>query len=93
MKRILSCLTILVLLSLAGAGAAAESSWSDLNRQVIEMYQKKYYSKAIPVAQKALDAAESAYGPDSPETVLALNPKHPYVIQANERYEAMKRGR
>lgn len=52
---------------------AAEKSWESLNNEVIEMYQKKYYTKAIPVAQKALDVAESTYGSDSSQTVLALN--------------------
>ena len=87
MKRITACLVTLVSLSLAAAGAAVESSWSDLNRQVIEMYQKKYYSKAIPVAQKALDLAESTYGSDSPETVLALN-NLAMLYKKTKRYKA-----
>jgi tetratricopeptide (TPR) repeat protein len=56
-------------MSWAGAG----ESWDALNAKVIRMYKMKKYTKAIPVAQKALDAAESEHGSDSPQTVLALN--------------------
>ena len=61
------------LLFFNGAAIAAGSTWADLNLQVIDMYQKKMYTKAIPVAQKARDAAESEYGAESRESVLALN--------------------
>ena len=65
--------TVCALLLSGGAVAAAGSTWADLNRQVIDMYQKKMYTKAIPVAQKARDAADSEYGAESRESVLALN--------------------
>ncbi len=72
MKRIWLAATV-VLFSFNGAAIAAGSNWADLNLQVIHMYQKKMYTKAIPVAQKARDAAESEYGAESRESVLALN--------------------
>lgn len=66
-------LPILILSMLFSAVGFAAETWADLNKQVIEMYQKKYYTKAIPTAQKALDVAESSFGPNSPETALSHN--------------------
>ena len=73
MKRIVTAGTVCALIFLSAAAIAAGSTWADLNKQIIEMYQKKLYTKAIPVAQKARDAAESEYGAESRESVLALN--------------------
>ncbi len=70
MKR--TAIAVLAALCMSSVVWAAES-WDSLNAQVIGMYQKKYYTKAIPVAQKALDTAESDHGVNSPQTVLALN--------------------
>ncbi len=67
-----AAMAVLAALCVSNAAWAAES-WDSLNAQVIQMYQKKYYTKAIPVAQRALDAAESDHGALSPQTVLALN--------------------
>jgi tetratricopeptide (TPR) repeat protein len=66
------CLFVAMIV-LGAAAFAAASTWADLNLQVIELYQKKEYTKAIPVAQQARDAAESEYGVQSRENVLALN--------------------
>jgi tetratricopeptide (TPR) repeat protein len=71
MKKIAAFL--LVSCTLSSAVFAADAAWPDLNNQVIEMYQKKFYTKAIPVAQQALDLAESTYGANSPEAALSLN--------------------
>ena len=66
-------LAAVVLVAFNTAALAAEPTWADLNLKVIDMYQKKEYTKAIPVAQKARDAAESEYGAESRESVLAMN--------------------
>ena len=67
-----TAMAVLAVLCVSNAAMAAET-WDSLNAQVIQLYQKKYYTKAIPVAQQALDAAESDHGVNSPQTVLALN--------------------
>ena len=64
---------LLGLLLLNSRGFAAEARWADLNLKVIKMYQEKMYTKAIPVAQQARDAADSEYGTESRESVLAMN--------------------
>ena len=51
----------------------AADSWATLNQKVTELYQKKYYTKAIPIASRALSTAEKQFGPNSPETALSLN--------------------
>ena len=66
-------LAAVIFFTLNGAVLAAEPTWAALNVKVIEMFQKKEYTKAIPVAQKARDAAESEYGADSRESILAMN--------------------
>ena len=71
MKRT-STVWILALL-VSGSAFAADAKWADLNLQVIKMYQEKMYTKAIPVAQKARDAADSEYGTQSRESILAMN--------------------
>lgn len=73
MRKRVNVLIVFAFLFSGFAAMAAEKSWDELNKEIIEMYQKKYYTKAIPVAQKALDVAESTYGSDSSQTVLALN--------------------
>ena len=73
MKKFLKITAVLALAAMIASNASAAESWGTLNQQVIELYQKKYYTKAVPLAQRALDVAESDYGSNSPETVLALN--------------------
>ena len=66
-------LAVLALSIFNGAVFAADQTWADLNLEVIDMYQKKEYAQAVPVAQQARDAAESEYGAESRESVLAMN--------------------
>ena len=47
-------------------------TWNDLNLQVKELYSKKEYEKAIPIAIKALAAAEAEYG--------KINQRDPFYI-------------
>src|SRR5438128_2275379 len=68
-----SLFVIAALLSLNATVWAADQKWADLNLRIIDLYQKKEYAKAVPLAQQARDAAESEYGADSRESVLALN--------------------
>jgi tetratricopeptide (TPR) repeat protein len=76
MVKIRAAAFLSVYLGLIFFGSAASfgaDTWAGLNRQVTDMYQKRYYTKAIPVAEKALSLAEKQYGPESPETALSLN--------------------
>ena len=73
MKRLVGAAILAAVCVSHGSWAAAEESWNALNARVIQMYQKKHYTEAIPVAQKALEVAESKHGLESPQTVLALN--------------------
>ena len=67
-------LTALLLLTAAPAfsqGAGIE--WDILNKEVMSLYQKGQYDRAVIVAKKALEIAEKALGPDHPNVALSLN--------------------
>lgn len=72
MKRTVFAFMALAFLG-AGVALAATPEWADLNLKVIGLYQEEKYEEAVPLAQKARDAAESEYGTQSREYVLALN--------------------
>ena len=55
------------------AATCRADEWSDLNQKVTDLYQKGAYSEALPLAEKSLALAEKSYGPEKPETALALN--------------------
>ncbi len=64
------------LLLLFGAAASARAQgieWETLNAEVISLYQKGQYDRAVVVAKKALDVAEKAVGPDHPSVATSLN--------------------
>ena len=52
-------------------GAGVE--WNILNQEVIELHRQGKYVRAVVVAQKALEVAESNVGPDHPDVALSLN--------------------
>ena len=61
--------TVFLLLSLAGAPSAAHAQgneWEALNKEVMSLYRKGQYDRAVVVAKKALDVAEKTLGPDHP---------------------------
>ncbi len=61
-----------VFAAVCGAAFAAEA-WKDMNGQVLRLYQAGDVEKARPIAQKALERAESEFGRSAPETALSLN--------------------
>jgi tetratricopeptide (TPR) repeat protein len=54
-------------------GAHALDRASDLNQQVIELYQVGRYGEAIPLATEVLRIREIALGPDHPYVATSLN--------------------
>src|SRR2546430_4716942 len=92
---------LFLLLLLCGAPASAfaqGAEWEALNKEVISVYQKGQYDRALVVAKKALDVAEKAVGPEHPPVATslaeplykrslairekALGPDHPDVAQS-----------
>ena len=66
---------VFLLLLLFGAAASAHAQgieWDVLNKEVISLYQKGQYDRAVVVAKKALDVAEKAGGPDHPAVATSL---------------------
>ena len=52
-------------------GAGIE--WDILNQEVISLYQKGEYDRAVVVAREALEVAEENVGPDHPDVAGSLN--------------------
>ncbi len=46
---------------------------SQLNQQVMQLYQQGKYAQAIPLAQRALAIREKALGPEHPDVATSLN--------------------
>ena len=68
--------TVFLLLLLFGAAASAHAQgikWKALNKEVMTLYQKGQYDRAVVVAKKALDMAEKAVGPNHPSVATSLN--------------------
>jgi CHAT domain-containing protein/Tfp pilus assembly protein PilF len=66
---------ILLLIALAYAASlpAQEAQWDDLNAQVQALYQEGKFAEALPIASKALQRAEAAFGPGNTKVATALN--------------------
>ena len=64
---------ILALFFLLPVSASAGGGWVDLNSQVVSLYRSGAYEKALPLAQEALNLAESDYGTDHPYFATSLN--------------------
>src|SRR5260370_839508 len=59
---------------LACPGSRAEDDDpTELNHQVDQLIEQGKYQEAIPIAERALEAAKRARGPEHPETADALN--------------------
>ena len=79
MPRLRACSPLAIAL-LAGlllaAPAAAQQNRLDeaaaLNQQVMQLYQQGRYADAVPLAQRALAAFESALGPEHPNVATSL---------------------
>ena len=75
----------LLLAAISSAPWAQSDELSVLNDQLIKLYQAGKYSKAFPVAQRALALAERLHGPDHPDVATALN-NLAFLYQAQGRY-------
>ena len=74
MNRFIISLFSLITIGLMGStGAQAAEAWKDLNSQVLQLYQAGNPQKALPIAEKALQKAETEFGQNAPETALSLN--------------------
>jgi len=68
--------TVFLLLSLVGAPSAAHAQVNELealNKEVISLYQKGQYDRAVVVARKALAVAEKTLGPHHLSVAKSLN--------------------
>jgi tetratricopeptide (TPR) repeat protein len=73
-RSLLFLLPALTLASPFALPANAQSSEADqLTKTVIELYTKKQYDSALPVARQVLEIQEKALGPDHPDVATALN--------------------
>ena len=64
---------LLPLLLAAVAAYAQGTEWEGLNKEVMSLYEKGQYDRAVVVAKKALDVAEKAVGPNHPSVATSLN--------------------
>ena len=58
----------------ASPALAQETDWGTLNARVEELFGKRQYDEALPIAQKALEVATETFGPDHLNVATSLNP-------------------
>jgi len=75
LTSIASLVATLIALSLNAQNAqnTVESQIESLNAQVAEFNRAGRYTEAVPIAQRALELAQSRLGPDHPKTATELN--------------------
>jgi tetratricopeptide (TPR) repeat protein len=71
--RLMSWFVIGLLGISVGGSVQAAEAWKDLNNQVLQLYKAGTFGQALPVAERALQKAETEFGKNSPETALSLN--------------------
>ncbi len=59
LKRTIGIFLSLLLITAHAFSQDEDSEWEILNREVVSFYQKGQYGKAVAVAKKALEVAES----------------------------------
>ena len=67
---------LVVLLFILWTGAAVHAQgieWETLNKEVLSLYRQGLYDRAVVVANKALQVAEQAVGPNHPSVATSLN--------------------
>ncbi|NLF38331.1 tetratricopeptide repeat protein, partial [bacterium] len=64
---------MLVGIFICAAVCANEQAWKELSSQVIQLYKQGRYQEAVPVAQRALQLARSAYGENDERVAASLN--------------------
>ncbi len=60
-------------LVVASAVLAQQEKWNELNQQVVKLYQDGKYTEATVIAEKSLEVAENAFGPDNASVATSLN--------------------
>lgn len=76
MKYILTITTAFLLLLLATPSVFAQGAgieWDILNQEVMELYRTGKYDRAVVVAKKALEVAETNVGTNHPDVSTSLN--------------------
>ncbi len=76
MKCILTIATALMLLLPATPPVFAQSAgeeWDALNQEVMALYHRGEYDRAVVVGKKALEVAEENVGPNHPDVATSLN--------------------
>ena len=66
-------LFLLPLLLAAAAAYAQGTEWEGLTEEVMSLYQKGQYDRAMVMAKQALEVAEKAVGPNHPSVAVSLN--------------------
>ena len=67
----LACAAIAI--NVPAATDAQGIEWDTLNQEVMSLYEKGQYERAVVVAKKALAVAEEDAGPDHPSVATSLN--------------------
>ena len=76
MKYKLTITTAFLFLLLATPPVFAQGAgieWEILNQEVMELHRTGKYDRAVDVAEKALEVAESNVGLDHPDVATSLN--------------------
>jgi tetratricopeptide (TPR) repeat protein len=66
-------LSLLLLFDAATSAHGQGIEWEVLTEEVMSLYQKGQYDRAMVVAKKALEVAEQTVGPDHPSVATSLN--------------------
>ena len=73
LTRSIGLIALLLLTTASAYSQGAGIEWDILNKEVMSLYQKGQYDRAVIVAKKALEIAEKALGPDHPDVATSLN--------------------
>src|ERR1700758_4764540 len=64
---------VLCLAEVTPLAHAQDARWYQLSEQVVQLQEQGKISEAMPIAQQAVNAAQSAYGPADRHLALSLN--------------------
>ena len=73
MKNLIRVLWLVLVLGTGGLCAAQSGDWKALNEEAVSLYRQGNYSRAIAVAQSALQLAEAELGAEHPHVATNLN--------------------
>ena len=72
MTRLITAFVVAVILGTGVPAHAQGIEWEILNKEVVALYQKGQYDRAVIVAKKAIEVAEKAIGRDHPDVPTSL---------------------